>query len=103
MSPVTARSRPPGPPRPPEVPPPPGVPPQPHVPIVPLPPPTAHLTVPQVRVRPPRWEYRHLTRPTDAPDLAESELNALGQDGWELLGIVAGPTGAHFYFKRERA
>ena len=52
---------------------------------------------------PPTWEYKHLTRPPDAPDLDEGELNALGADGWELAGVVAGPQATHFYFKRERA
>jgi hypothetical protein len=112
MSPVIARSaetpRPPGPPRPLEVPPPPSVPPQPHVPVVPvvpvvpLRPPTAHVTVPHVPMRRPRWEYKHVTRPADAPDMDDAELNALGREGWELVGVVAGAKGTRFYFKRER-
>ena len=106
MSPVIARSteppRPPGPPRPPEVPPPAPFPP-PHVPIVPLPRPVSHMQVPQVPMRPSRWEYKRLTRPADAPALEEAELDALGRDAWELVGVVTTPQGTQFYFKRERA
>jgi hypothetical protein len=51
---------------------------------------------------PPRWEYRHLTRPESATGaLEEPELNRLGQEGWELLGVVALAGAVHFYFKRE--
>jgi hypothetical protein len=107
MSPVIARSveipRPPGPPRPPEVPPPPPPFPSPHVPIAPVPPPIVHIGIPQVPALPPTWEYRHLTRPTAEPALDEAELNTLGRDGWELVGVVADARGMHFYFKRERA
>jgi hypothetical protein len=106
MSPVIARStetpRPPGPPRPPEVPQPAPFPP-PHVPIVPLPPPVSHMAVPQVPMRPPRWEYKRLTRPADTPHMEDAELNALGHDGWELVGVVATAQGTQYYFKRERA
>lgn len=95
----------PPPPRPPVAPPPhPFLPPQ--VPITPTPPPPpaiGHLAVPQVPVLPPTWEYKRLTRPTDAPEVDEADLNALGRDGWELVGVVPGPTSTHFYFKRERA
>lgn len=52
---------------------------------------------------PPTWEYKRLTRPTDTPELDEADLTALGRDGWELVGVVAGPKSTHFYFKRERA
>lgn len=107
MSPVIARTAEiPRPPRPPEVPPPPHPFPPPHVPITPTPPPppaVGHLAVPQVPVLPPTWEYKHLTRPTDTPELDEADLTALGRDGWELVGVVAGPKSTHFYFKRERA
>jgi hypothetical protein len=42
----------------------------------------------------PRPRYRGL--PTEA------ELNALGDEHWELAGIVREDQRAHFYFKRER-
>ena len=44
------------------------------------------------------WEYKQLTRKEKAP--AEEELNALGQDGWELTGILNESGQVHFYFKR---
>jgi len=31
------------------------------------------------------------------------ELNALGREGWELVGIVALPSKVQFYFKRARS
>ncbi len=62
---------------------------------------------PDVRVHPPMvpaepmWEYQHLVRqiPPDRP-LDESTLNAMGEDGWELTGVVAVATAVHYYFKR---
>ena len=50
----------------------------------------------------PRWEYKEVIREIPPGPLSETELNALGADYWELVGIV--PVGAqlHFYFKRER-
>jgi hypothetical protein len=38
------------------------------------------------------WEYLTLDR---VPDLA-----GLGRQGWELIAVVAGDSGATFYFKR---
>jgi hypothetical protein len=35
--------------------------------------------------------------------MEEAELNALGRDAWELVGVLATPQGTQFYFKRERA
>lgn len=50
----------------------------------------------------PRWEYHVLDREGPEP-LPETDLNALGDDGWELVAVA--PIGAriHWYFKRERA
>jgi hypothetical protein len=58
------------------------------------------------RVQPPmvyvyekqRWEYKVVAQSA----VAEEELNALGLDGWELVGIVALPERTQFYFKRLR-
>ena len=47
------------------------------------------------------WEYKLLTRnlaKEEAP--SEEELNTLGQDGWELAGIVTDHPIVRFYFKR---
>ena len=63
--------------------------------------PEVHVHAPMVFV-PPAFEYRHLRRELagDAA-LGEPELNELGRDGWELVGVVAEPGAAHYYFKRE--
>lgn len=49
-----------------------------------------------------RWEYRIVDRsPGEEPGAVEPELNALGEDGWELVAVVPGAT-MRFYFKRPR-
>lgn len=32
--------------------------------------------------------------------VAEADLNTLGAEGWELVGVVATPETTQFYFKR---
>ena len=49
----------------------------------------------------PRWEYREIARDMDALP-TESELNALGDEGWELAGVTPAAGRVHYYFKRER-
>ncbi len=44
----------------------------------------------------PTWEYRI------APGLAETELNRLGADGWELVAVGAAEAGPVLYLKRPR-
>lgn len=47
------------------------------------------------------WRYKRLARDLrreEAP--TESELDALGADGWELVGSFADASVAYFYFKR---
>ena len=47
------------------------------------------------------WEYKQIARSLARDELPdEAELNALGADGWELAGILADSSSAHFYFKR---
>jgi hypothetical protein len=46
----------------------------------------------------PRWEYKVIFQSA----LSEEELNALGAEGWELVGLVALPENTRFYFKRAR-
>jgi hypothetical protein len=50
----------------------------------------------------PRWEYTVVVRDASAGPLSEPELNALGAEHWELVGMVTAEAGIHFYFKRER-
>jgi hypothetical protein len=58
------------------------------------------------RVQPPivyvyekqRWEYKVIVQNA----VSEEELNALGAEGWELVGVVALPETTQFYFKRAR-
>src|SRR5262245_7480157 len=66
----------------------------------------------QPRVQPPtvyvyerqQWEYRVVTeKPADEPALSEGALNALGRDGWELVGVVQLPTTVQFFFKRVKS
>jgi Domain of unknown function (DUF4177) len=45
-----------------------------------------------------RWEYKVIVQGA----VTEEELNALGADGWELVGVVALPERTQFYFKRAR-
>ena len=48
-----------------------------------------------------KWEYKQMVRNLEKespPDAAE--LNALGEEGWELSGVAQQPPLAYFYFKR---
>ena len=52
----------------------------------------------------PRWEYKELVRDPKTDGLpTEAELNELGEEHWELAGVVREEDRVHFYFKRERA
>jgi hypothetical protein len=51
----------------------------------------------------PRWEYRTVVRNLEVEALPDdSDLDALGVDGWELAGVAHESSRVHFYFKRER-
>jgi len=63
----------------------------------------------QPRVQPPtvfvyekqRWEYRVIAKDiADAATISEDELNARGDEGWELVGIVALAGKLQLVFKR---
>jgi hypothetical protein len=49
------------------------------------------------------WEYRVVSRATDQAPLGQDELNALGKDGWELVGVVPMSDTVQFYLKRIRS
>jgi hypothetical protein len=73
-----------------------------EIPFLPRPPERAgsRLEPPFVPVEP-RWEYREIVR--EASELlSERELNALGEERWELIGVAPEGTRVHFYLKRER-
>lgn len=73
---------------------------------IPLPPPRSsppgRVDPPMVAVEP-RWEYKEVVRSmNEQGPLAESELNALGDEHWELAGVATTGASVHFYFKRVR-
>lgn len=49
-----------------------------------------------------KWEYKQIVRDleTEQP-LDEAELNALGEEGWEMTGIAQQPPRTYYYFKRQ--
>jgi hypothetical protein len=51
------------------------------------------------------WEYKVVSKNTaDEPPLTENELNALGRDSWELVGMVPiAASNVQFFFKRVRS
>lgn len=48
----------------------------------------------------PKWEYRIIT--VFSAISKEAELNALGEQGWELVEIYAFSMGLYYYFKRRK-
>jgi hypothetical protein len=51
-----------------------------------------------------RSEYRVVTKNVaEQPTLSEPDLNALGKDGWELVGVVQVQATVQFVFKRVKA
>ena len=74
--------------------------------------PGPHVPAPQPRLQPqqptvfvyekPGWEYHVVSRKMADDPLGEDELNALGKDGWELVGVAPMPETVQFYLKRTR-
>ena len=67
---------------------------------------------PPVRVQPPtvivyepvKWEYRIITRDAaDDPHGQQEELNRLGADGWELVGLLPIGQEIRLTLKRQRS
>jgi hypothetical protein len=49
----------------------------------------------------PRWQYKYVTRDRfHEQALGEDELNTLGSQGWELVGLFSDACVLHYYFKR---
>ena len=52
--------------------------------------------------KPVKWEYKQIIRDLEQEKpLDETELNALGEDGWKLSGIAQHPPQTYYYFKRQ--
>jgi hypothetical protein len=76
----------------------------PRPPWSPVPPPMPrdiHLEPPEVTVEP-EWEYHEVVRDAGAGLMRTEELDALGAQRWELVGVIAVGDRVHFYFKRVR-
>jgi hypothetical protein len=49
-----------------------------------------------------KWEYKQIVRDLEnEKPLDESELDALGEEGWEMSGIAQHPPVTYYYFKRQ--
>jgi hypothetical protein len=49
-----------------------------------------------------KWEYKQIVRNAESEKpLDEAELNALGEDGWEMTGVVQQTPLTYYYFKRQ--
>jgi hypothetical protein len=71
----------------------------------PQPPQQPHIQPPTVFVyERQQWEYRVVTKSVaNESSVSEDELNALGKDGWELVGVVPATSDVRFVFKRVKA
>ncbi len=66
----------------------------------PVPQPDIHVRPPLVHMEP-RWQYKYVTRDRfHEQALGEDELNTLGSQGWELVGLFSDACVLHYYFKR---
>ena len=49
-----------------------------------------------------KWEYKQIIRNLESEKpLDEAELNALGEEGWEMSGVAQHPPITYYYFKRQ--
>ena len=49
-----------------------------------------------------KWEYKQIVRNLEKEKpLEEEELNKLGEEGWEMTGVVQQPPVTYFYLKRQ--
>jgi hypothetical protein len=48
------------------------------------------------------WQYKVIGRSANDAPLTDEELNALGRDGWELVGVAPADKSVQFFFKRLR-
>jgi hypothetical protein len=62
----------------------------------------SRLDPPWVSIEP-QWEYKELVKDPKTDGLPSvAELNGLGEEHWELAGVIREEDRVHFYFKRER-
>jgi hypothetical protein len=62
----------------------------------------ARSTLVYVKEPPPKWEYKVLSSGSSNGEMPDqAALNALGVEGWELVGIATRETAAILYFKRQ--
>jgi hypothetical protein len=48
------------------------------------------------------WEYKQIIRNLESEKpLDETELNSLGEEGWEMTGVTQQPPFTYYYFKRQ--
>ena len=61
------------------------------------------VRAPMVYVRKPlKWEYKQIVRDLETDKLLdEAEMNALGEEGWELSAIAQQPPLTYYYLKRQ--
>ena len=75
-----------------------------HYPLVPpdAPDPNEPIRPPMVYIeKPVKWEYKQIVRNLETEKLLdEAELNALGEEEWEMTGVAQLGSLAYFYFKR---
>lgn len=48
----------------------------------------------------PKWEYKTLLKRSDDAPLTEQDLNSIGTDGWELVGVGSLSHQLQLFFKR---
>ena len=49
-----------------------------------------------------KWEYKQIVRNLENEKLLdETELNKLGEDGWEMTGVAQQHPFTYYYFKRQ--
>ena len=70
-------------------------------PVLPSLPPHPHVEPPMIPVDP-KWEYSEILRDPATGLMSTAELDGLGAEHWELVGVAPAGDGVHFYFKRER-
>ena len=49
-----------------------------------------------------KWEYKQIIRDLETEKLLdEAEMNAIGEEGWELTGIAQQSPRTYYYLKRQ--